>query len=75
MVFTPKLSVLSAPAHKFVFFQFSIANNFVFFSKKRINSTKNKNKSDIFGTKYLKTHLHRVISKMVFPHPQLDIKF
>ena len=28
-----------------------------------------------FGSKYLKTHVHRVISKIVFPKPQLDIKF
>ena len=31
--------------------------------------------NDKFGTKYLKTHVHRVILKLVFPQPQLDIKF
>ena len=31
--------------------------------------------SSTFGTKYLKTNVHRVILKIVFPHPQLDIKF
>ena len=40
-----------------------------------MNSIKNKKKNYKFGTKYLKTNVHRVISKMVFPHPQLDIKF
>ena len=32
-------------------------------------------KKTTFGTKYLKTHVHRVISKIVFPKPKLDIKF
>ena len=32
-------------------------------------------KSDTFGTKYLKSHVNMVISKIVFPKPQLDIKF
>ena len=31
--------------------------------------------NDKFAIKYLKTHLHRVILKIVFPHPQPDIKF
>ena len=29
----------------------------------------------MFGTKYFKTHARGVILKLVFPHPQLDIKF
>ena len=37
--------------------------------------TKNRKKKDNFGSKYLKINLHRVILRMVFPHPQLDIKF
>ena len=40
-----------------------------------MNAKKNKKKKDDFGTNYLKTHVHIVISKIVFPHPQLDIKF
>ena len=32
-------------------------------------------KISTFGTKYLKSHLNMVISKIVFPKPQLDIKF
>ena len=31
--------------------------------------------NDKFGTEYSKPDVHRVISKMMFPHPQLDIKF
>ena len=34
-----------------------------------------KRKKTTFGTKYLKTHVHMVFLKTVFPHPQLDIKF
>ena len=49
------------------------------FSKKLMNFQNTtiyaKKKKTTFGTKYLKTHVHRVISKIVFPKPQLDIKF
>ena len=48
------------------------------FSKKLMNFKTplyTRQKKTTFGTKYLKTHVHRVISKIVFPTPQLDIKF
>ena len=32
-------------------------------------------KKTTFAKKYLKTHVNRVILKIVFPKPQLDIKF
>ena len=40
-----------------------------------MNSIKNKKKNDKFGTKYFKTHVHRVISKIVFPTPNLTSNF
>ena len=49
---------------------FEIFEKIIEFSKKH----KIRKKKEKFGTQYLKTHGHRVISKMVF-HPQLDIKF
>ena len=45
------------------------------FKKKRVNPIKNKKKKTTFETENLKSHVHRVISKIVLPHPQLDIKF
>ena len=39
------------------------------------NTTSYAKKKTTFGIKYLKTHVHRVISKIVFSKPQLDIKF
>ena len=48
------------------------------FSKKLMNFqniTSHAKKKTTFGTKYLKTHVPSVISKIVFPKPQLDIKF
>ena len=32
-------------------------------------------KNDKFGTKYLKTQVNMVISKIMFPHPQLELNF
>ena len=49
------------------------------FSKKMMNfqntTSHAKKKKTTFGTKYLKTHVHSVISKIVFLKPQIDIKF
>ena len=57
------------------FFQFCIGKNVFEMFKKTMNSNKKKKKKDNFSTSYLKTHANMVISKMVLPHPQLDIEF
>ena len=52
--------------------------SFLKFSKKRMNfqnTTRNAKKNDKFGTKYLKTDVNIVISKILFLKPQLEIKF
>ena len=48
---------------------------FLRFSKNGKTFLKTIRKKDNFWTSYLKTHVNMVISKMVLPHPQLDIKF
>ena len=61
-----------------LYIQFWTVNKvFEIFEKNRWifkTSIDKREKKGKFGTKYLKTHVHRVIWKMVFPHPQLDIK-
>ena len=48
------------------FFQFSIAKNVFIIFEKMDEFNKNKQKS--YRTKYLKTHVQKMISKVVFPH-------
>ena len=52
--------------------KFEIFEKIVEFSKHHYRRDK---KKTTFGTKYLKTHVNMVISKMMLPQPQLDIKF
>ena len=40
-----------------------------------LTQLKTKRKKITLWTKYLKTHVDRVISKIVFPHPHLDVNF
>ena len=67
---------MHAPTRRVVLFQFSKANKVFEIKKKQMhfqNSARNaRKKSDKFGRKYRKTHVHRVISKIVFAQPQLD---
>ena len=56
------------------FFQFWIGKNVFEIKKKWLMQRKTKRKKMTFETKYLKTHVYRVFSKIMFPHPQLDTK-
>ena len=73
------LTPCTCPAYDIVCFQFCTAKKVFEIFEKTDDFSKHhaiiEIENDKFGTKYLKTHLHRVISKIVFPHPQLDIKF
>ena len=69
---TKKQKVISLEQN---FFQFCKTNNvFQIFVETDECKEKTKQKIDRFGIKYLKSHVHWVISKMVVLH-QLDIKF
>ena len=74
MIFQITLSTCVSKANFKI--QFRTANQ-VFEKIDKFSKTPNpvREKKTTFGTKYSKTHVHRVISKMVFSHHHFDIKF
>ena len=71
------LTPCKCPANDIISFKFWKAKKIFKISKKTDEFSKQciEIENEKYGTKYLKTHVHIVISKMVFFHQQLDIKF